>query len=95
MWARLKLHRELLDKLQDHDYYCDTDSVIFRFDANGWNPPTGNYLGELSSELQPGQHISELVRGGAKNYSKCKVINSETREHVENITKVRGLSVKN
>lgn len=81
MWARLKLHRELLDKLQD------------RFDANGWNPPTGDYLGELTSELQPGQHISEFVSGGAKNYS-SKVINSETREHVENITKVRGLSVK-
>lgn len=93
MWARLKLHRELLDKLQDRAYYCDTDSVIFRFDANGWNPPTGDYLGELTSELQPGQHISEFVSGGAKNYS-CKVINSETREHVENITKVQGLSVK-
>ena len=93
MWARLKLHRELLDKLQERVYYCDTDSVIFRFDANGWNPPTGDYLGELTSELQPGQHISEFVSGGAKNYS-CKVINSETGEHVANITKVRGLSVK-
>ena len=30
------------------------NSVIFRFDANGWNPPTGDYLGELTSELQPG-----------------------------------------
>ena len=93
MWGRLKLHRELLDKLQDRAYYFDTDSVIFRFDANGWNPPTGDYLGDLTSELQPGQHISEFVSGGAKNYS-CKVINSETRKHVENITKVWGLSVK-
>jgi len=50
-------------------------------------------LGELTSELQPGQHISEFVSGGTKNYS-CKVINSETCEHVGNITKVRGLSVK-
>ena len=65
----------------------------FRFDANGWKPPTGDYLGELTSELQPGQHISEFVSGSAKNYS-CKVINSETGEHVANITKVRGLSVK-
>ena len=70
MWARLKSHRELLDKLQDRAYYCDTDSVIFRLDANGWNPPTGDYLGELTSELQPGQHISEFVSGGTKNYSK-------------------------
>jgi len=67
--------------------------VIFRFDANGWNPPTGDYLGELTSELQPSQHVSEFVSGGAKNYS-CKVINSETGEHVANITKVQGLSVK-
>lgn len=33
------------------------------------------------------------MSGGAKNYS-CKVINSEIREYVENIIKVRGLSVK-
>ena len=93
MWARLKLHQEVLDKLQERVYYCDTDSPIFRFDANGWNPRKGDYLGDLTSELQPGQHISEFVSGGAKNYS-CKVINSETDEHVANITKVRGLSVK-
>ena len=66
MWERLKLHRELLDKLQDRAYYCDTDLVIFQFDANGWNPPTGDYLGDLTSELQPRQHMSEFVRGGAK-----------------------------
>ena len=93
MWARLKLHQELLDKLQERLYYCDTDSALFRFDPNGWNPPTNCYLGQLVSELQPGHHISEFVSGGTKNYS-CKVINSETGEHVTNITKVRGLSVK-
>ena len=92
-WARLKLHRELLDKLQDRAYYCDTDSVIFRFDSDKWNPPTGVYLGDLASELNPGEHISEFVSGGPKNYS-CKVIKSESGAHVKNITKVRGLSVK-
>jgi len=50
-------------------------------------------LGELTSELQPGQHINKFVSGGAKNYL-CKVINSETGEHIANITKVRGLSIK-
>lgn len=27
MWARLKLHRELLDKLQERVYHCDTYSI--------------------------------------------------------------------
>lgn len=93
MWARLKLHRDLLDKLQERVYYCDTDAAIYRYDANSYNPPTGDFLGELTSELPPGHHISEFCSGGAKNYS-CKVINSATGEHVSNITKVRGLSVK-
>ena len=92
-WARLKLHQEVLDKLQERVYYCDTDSTIFQFDSNGWNPPKGDYLGDLTSELQPGRHISEFVSSGAKNYS-CKLINSETDKHVVNITKDWGLSVK-
>ena len=66
MWARLKLNQEVLDKLQECVYYCDTDSAIFRFDANGWNLSKGDYLGDLTSELQPGQHISEFVSGGCK-----------------------------
>ena len=62
MWARLKLHRELLDKLQERVYYCDTDSVIFRFDANGWNPPTGDYLGELTSTRPAHKRVCEWWR---------------------------------
>ena len=77
MWARLKLHQELLDKLQECFYYCDTDSAVFRFDSSGWNPPTNCYLEQLVSELQPGQHISDFVSGGVKKYS-CNVINSKT-----------------
>ena len=90
MWARLKLYREVLDKLQERAYYTDTDSVIFKYDPNRWNPPTADYLGELTSELKPGHHIDEFTSGGPKNYT-CKVVNSETLKHVTNITKVRGL----
>ena len=35
MWVRLKLHQEILDKLQERFYYYDTDSAVFRFDPNG------------------------------------------------------------
>ena len=32
-------------------------------------PPTGDYLGQLTNELPPGRHICEMVAGGPKNYA--------------------------
>jgi hypothetical protein len=63
--------------------YCDTDSAIYVYDkTNPLHkkpskdatdlPPTvsfGNGLSQWSNELAPGEHIEEIVIGGAKSYS--------------------------
>lgn len=67
-WARLKLY-ELLDRLQRRVLYWDTDSVIYTTKQGQWEPPTGDYLGELTDELTPGDWITEFVCNGPKNYA--------------------------
>lgn len=93
MYARMKLHKEVLAKLQERALYCDTDSVAFLYDPDGWNPPKGVYLGQLTLVLNAGEHIVEFASGGPKNYT-CKVVNSSTGKHVYNVTKVHGLTIK-
>ena len=66
--ARLKLH-ESLDLLQKQVLYYDTDSVVYK-----WRPgqpfiPTGDFLGDMKNELEPGDVITEFVSGGPKNYA--------------------------
>lgn len=66
-YARLKLY-ESLDTLQKQVLYHDTDSVVYK-----WRPgepfiQTGDYLGEMKNELEPGDVITEFISGGAKNY---------------------------
>ena len=46
--ARLKLY-SLLEKLQDRVLYFDTDSVVYIHNEDLWNPPLGDYLGELKT----------------------------------------------
>ena len=78
-WARLKLY-EALDVLQERVLYYDTDSVIYRWKPGQPSIPTGDYLGQMTDELQ-GDFITEFLSGGAKNYayrtkkgkSECKV----------------------
>ena len=48
--------------------YFDTDSVIFVSRSGVTDPPTGNFLGDLTNELKPGQHIQEFVSLGPKTY---------------------------
>ncbi|KYO39819.1 hypothetical protein Y1Q_0006697 [Alligator mississippiensis] len=66
-YARLELY-ELLDSLQDRCLYHDTDSVIFVSLKGGWNPSLGDYLGELTSEISPDEHITEFVLASPKTY---------------------------
>uniref|UniRef100_A0ABM5FV71 DNA-directed DNA polymerase n=1 Tax=Pogona vitticeps TaxID=103695 RepID=A0ABM5FV71_9SAUR len=66
-YARLELYN-LLDKLQDRVLYHDTDSVIFVQREGEWKPPLGDYLGDLTSEVPEGLHITEYVSGGPKTY---------------------------
>ena len=66
-YARLKLY-DLLDLLQERDLYYDTDSVIYVDEPGKPEPPLGNYLGDLTDELN-GDYITSFVSGGPKNYA--------------------------
>ena len=64
--ARLKLY-ESLDTLQQQVLYYDTDSVIYRRRPDQPSITTGDFLGDMTDELD-GDVITEFVSGGAKNY---------------------------
>ena len=64
--ARLKLY-SYLDMLQKQVLYYDTDSVIYRCLPEQPRIPTGDFLGDMTDELE-GDSIVEFVSGGAKNY---------------------------
>ena len=66
-YARLKLY-ESLDHLQKQVIYFDTDSVVYKWRPGQPSIPTGDFLGEMKNELEPGDVITEFVSGGAKNY---------------------------
>ena len=67
-YARLKLY-DLLDLLQEPVLYYDTDSVIYVHKPGKPDPPLGNYLGDLTDELDDGDYITSFVSGGPKNYA--------------------------
>ena len=83
-YARLKLY-DLLDLLQERALYYDTDSVIYVHKAGKPEPPLGNYLGELTDELN-GDYITTFISGGPKNYAYCTK-NGKTD------TKIRGITL--
>ena len=65
--ARLKLY-SYLDPLRDQVLYYDTDSVIYSCKPGQTTIAVGDYLGDLTSELNADDYITEFVSGGAKNY---------------------------
>ena len=67
-YARLKLY-DALDTLKERVLYFDTDSVIYTKKPAESSIPTGNYLGEFTNELDEGDHITEFVAAGPKNYT--------------------------
>ena len=84
-WARLKLY-DLLDKLGDRVLYYDTDAVIYISRPGEYDPPLGDYLGELTDELC-GDWIVEYVSGGPKNYA------YRTNREGTEVCKVRGFTL--
>ena len=83
-YARLKLY-DLLDLLQERVLYYDTDSVIYVQKPGKPDPPLGNYLGDLTDELN-GDYITSFVSGGPKNYAyRTKKGKTET--------KIRGITL--
>ena len=65
-WARLKLY-SYLQTLGEQVLYYDTDSVIYLWRPGQPKIATGDFLGEMTDELD-GDVIQEFVSGGAKNY---------------------------
>ena len=68
-WARLKLYREGLSRVEPEQVlYFDTDSILFSHRPGQPIPPLGDHLGEFTSELKAGDHIVEFAAAGPKNY---------------------------
>ena len=83
--ARLKLYG-YLHTLQQQVLYFDTDSVIYSHREGQPRLENGDFLGDLTNELSPGDTIQDFTSGGPKNYG------YRTREgKVE--CKVRGFSL--
>ena len=83
-YARLKLY-DLLDLLQERVLYYDTDSVVYIHQPGKPDPPLGDYLGDLTDELN-GDYITTFLLGGPKNYG--YITNTG-----EAILKIRGISL--
>ena len=85
-WARLKLY-SYLQQLQHKVLYFDKDSVIYSWKTGQVDIPLGNFLGDMTNELDDGDYIVDFTSGGPKNYGyitkKGKVC-----------CKVRGFSLK-
>ena len=84
-YARLKLY-DLLDLLQERFLYYDTDSVIYVHEPGKPDPPLGDYLGDLTDELDAGDYITTFISGGPKNYA--YITNNGKSE-----TKIRGITL--
>lgn len=76
----------MLEELNRRVLYYDTDSVIYASKEGQYDPPLGDYLGELTDELSEGEYIEEFVSGGPKNYAYKTNKDNET-------CKVRGFSL--
>lgn len=69
--ARLKLY-SYLQTLDQQVLYFDTDSVVYKWTPGQPEIPLGNFLGDMTNELEdpkrPNDYITEFVSGGPKNY---------------------------
>ena len=67
--GRMKLYIYLYT-LQTRALYEDTDSVLYiKPSDDAPFVPTGDRLGDMTSELKPCEYISVYVSGGPKNYA--------------------------
>ncbi|KAK4880439.1 hypothetical protein RN001_008585 [Aquatica leii] len=91
--ARLELYK-YLKQLGRRVLYFDTDSIIFTEKPGEWVPVTGDFLGDMTDEVEcygPGSKIVEFVSGGPKNYA-FKVFSTNSNQH-EYICKVKGITL--
>lgn len=87
--ARLKLY-SYLKPLGKRVMYCDTDSVVFTSAPEEWDPPLGDFLGDLTDEA-PNNEITKFVTGGPKNYAYC--LAKPNKKGQSSICKVRGITL--
>ena len=90
--ARLKLY-SYLEKLGQDVLYFDTDSVIYKTLPERDPVPVGNFLGDMTDELESDygtdSYITRFVSGGPKNYA-FEVYSPNTGS-VHTTMKVRGI----
>jgi len=66
-WARLKLY-SYLDQLKQQVLYFDTDSIVYSHKPGQANIPLGDYLGDMTNELDAEDYIVDFTSAGPKNY---------------------------
>ncbi|XP_053213282.1 uncharacterized protein LOC128396692 [Panonychus citri] len=90
-YARRELFR-LIQRIESHRQgrvlYFDTDSVVFVEKTGDPKIQCGDYLGQLTDEIEPGWKCNLFVSLGPKNYA-YQVINSQ--EDTKSIIKVKGI----
>lgn len=70
-YGRIQLW-EQMEKLGDRVFYCDTDSLLYLYDPEKYNVPTGAMIGDWEVEDICKRGISEFVSMGPKTYAiKC------------------------
>ena len=84
-WARLELYN-VLEKVGHRVLYYDTDSIIYVSKPDCYDPPLGDYLGQLTNELKDDSYITEFASGGPKNYT-------FTTSTGKQVCKIRGFSL--
>ena len=93
--ARLKLY-SYIERLGDHLLYFDTDSLIYVSRPGTYDPPLGNFLGDMTDELEKpygaASYITEFVSGGPKNYA-YKVRSARTGTVAVGECKVKGITL--
>ena len=87
--ARLKLY-SYLKPLGKRVLYCDTDSVVFTSVPGQWEPPLGDYLGDLTDEVSENT-ITSFVTGGPKNYAYTLL--KPAMNGNSTVCKVRGITL--
>lgn len=66
--ARLKLYT-ILETLGKRALYCDTDSVIYLSKTGDTDIKLGDYVGQMTNELDDGDHIVEFCAAAPKQYA--------------------------
>lgn len=93
-YARMELYK-YLDQLGDERVlYHDTDSVIFTGKAGEMMPEKGDFLGQMTDELEKygvGSYITEFVSGGPKNYA-IKIYSTKEKK-IKTCVKVKGITL--